>query len=294
MLNMTDAFILAGARTPIGKFLGSFKGLTATDLGSIAIRAALLRAGLHLHDVDEVIMGMILSAGAGQAPARQAALKAGLPPTVAALTINKVCGSGLKAVMLASQAVRLGDARIIVAGGMENMSQAPYLLRGAREGVKLGNAALEDSMLLDGLWCAFENCHMGEHAEFTARSCDITRGDQDHFAAESQRRAAEAVAAGAFRDEIVPVPISIRGKETVVAADEGPRPETTLDGLGKLKPAFQVDGSVTAGNSSMLSDGAAAVIVADEQTADRSRAPWKARILASHTSGIEPKRIFLA
>lgn len=291
---MSDAYLLAGARTPIGKFLGALKEVPATELGSIAIRAALLRAGLHLREVDEVIMGMILSAGSGQAPARQAALKAGLPPTVAALTINKVCGSGLKAVMLASQAVRLGDAQIVVAGGMESMSRAPYLLPGARNGLKLGEAKLQDSMLLDGLWCAFENCHMGNHAEFTARSCEVGRTDQDRYAEESQMRAARAAASGAFKDEIVSVPVLSRGRETLVAADEGPRPETTLDVLSGLKPAFQADGTVTAGNSSMLSDGAAAVVVACREVADRSPAPWKAKILASHTSGVEPQKVFLA
>ena len=291
---MADAYLLAGARTPIGKFLGALKGVPAPELGAIAIRASLLRAGLHLREVDEVIMGIILSAGVGQAPARQAALKAGLPPTVAALTINKVCGSGLKAVMLASQSVRLGEARIVVAGGMENMSRAPYLLPGAREGLKLGAAKLEDSMLLDGLWCAFEDCHMGNHAEFTARTSEIQRRDQDRYAEESQQRAARAMAAGAFKDEIVPVPTLVKAKETHVSTDEGPRPETTLDALGKLKPAFQADGTVTAGNSSTLSDGAAAVVVADRETADRSPAPWKARIVASHTSGVEPQKIFLA
>lgn len=291
---MADAFLLAGARTPIGKFLGSFKGVPAPELGSIAIRAALMRAGLHLREVDEVIMGMILSAGAGQAPARQAALKAGLPPTVAALTINKVCGSGLKAVMLASQSVRLGEARVIVAGGMENMSRAPYLLPGAREGLKLGPARLEDSMLLDGLWCAFEDCHMGNHAEFTARTCEIQRMDQDRYAQESQQRAARAIAAGTFAEEIVPVSVSVKGKETLVSTDEGPRLDTTLDGLANLKPAFQSDGTVTAGNSSMLSDGAAALVVASQEVAARSPAPWKARIVASHTSGVEPQKVFLA
>jgi acetyl-CoA C-acetyltransferase len=294
MLNMTDAFLLAGARTPIGKFLGAFQGLSAPELGAIAIRAALLRAGLHLRDVDEVIMGMVLSAGAGQAPARQAALKAGLPPTVSALTINKVCGSGLKAVMLASQSVRLGDARVVVAGGMENMSRAPYLLPGARAGLKLGSARLEDSMLLDGLWCAFEDCHMGNHAEYTARTCEIERIDQDRFAGESQQRAARAISNGAFTDEIVSVSVSIKGKETLVSTDEGPRSDTTLDALGKLKPAFQSDGTVTAGNSSMLSDGAAALVVANQEVAARSPAPWKARIVASHTCGVEPKKVFLA
>ena len=291
---MADAFLLAGARTPIGKFLGAFQGVPAPELGSIAIRAALLRAGLHLREADEVIMGMILSAGTGQAPARQAALKAGLPPTVAALTINKVCGSGLKAVMLASQSVRLGEAGVVVAGGMENMSRAPYLLPGAREGLKLGAARLEDSMLLDGLWCAFEDCHMGNHAELTARTCEIQRIDQDRYAAESQQRAARAIASGSFADEIVPVSVSIKGKETLVSIDEGPRLDTTLDTLAKLKPAFQSDGTVTAGNSSMLSDGAAAVVVANQEVADRTPAPWKARIVASHTSGVEPQKVFLA
>lgn len=291
---MTDAYILAGARTPIGRFLGALKAIPAPELGAIVIRASLLRAGLHLRDVDEVIMGIILSAGVGQAPARQAALKAGLPPTVAALSINKVCGSGLKAVMLASQAVRLGDARVVVAGGMENMSRAPYLLPGAREGLKMGESQLVDSMLFDGLRCAFEDCHMGKHAELTARTCDISRSDQDRFAEESQQRATRAIAAGAFQDEIVPVTVSVKGKETLVSTDEGPRPGTTLDALGKLKPAFQEDGTVTAGNSSTLSDGAAAVVVANAEIADRSPAPWKARIVAMHTSGVEPQKLFLA
>jgi acetyl-CoA C-acetyltransferase len=291
---MSDAYLLSGARTPIGKFLGAFKEVPAPELGAVAIRAALLRAGLHLREVDEVIMGMVLPAGVGQAPARQAALKAGLPPTVAALTVNKVCGSGLKAVMLASQAVRLGEARAIVAGGMESMSRAPYLVHGAREGLKLGDAKLQDSMLLDGLWCAFHDCHMGNHAEFTSRTGAIERRDQDRFAQESQQRAARAVASGAFREEIVPVPVLVKGKETLVSTDEGPRPDTTLDTLGKLKPAFEAEGTVTAGNSSMLSDGAAAVVVADRDTADRCPAPWKARIVACHTSGIEPQKVFLA
>src|SRR5262245_40617758 len=240
---MSDAYVLSGARTPIGKFLGALKEIPAPELGAIAIRAALLRAGLHLLEVDEVIMGLILSAGVGQAPARQAALKAGLPPTVAALTINKVCGSGLKSVMLAAQAVRLGDARVIVAGGMESMSQAPYLLRGARDGLRLGDSKLDDALILDGLWCAFENCHRGVHAECTAKIGAIDRNDQDRYAEESQRRAARAAAAGTFRDEIVPVTIQSRGKETMVTDDEGPRPDTSLETLTRLKPAFQADGT---------------------------------------------------
>ncbi|MSR58150.1 MAG: acetyl-CoA C-acetyltransferase [Planctomycetaceae bacterium] len=291
---MTDAYLLAGARTPIGKFLGVLKAVPATDLGAIVIRESVHRAGLHLRDVDEVIMGLILAGGVGQAPARQAALKAGLPPTVAALTINKVCGSGLKAVMLAAQAVRLGDAKIIVAGGMESMSRAPYLLRGAREGLKFGEQKLEDSMILDGLWCAFENCHMGLHAESTAQQCEINRSDQDRFAQESQHRAAQAASAGAFVDEIVPVSVVSKGRETLVTVDEGPRPDTSLDALGQLKPAFCADGSVTAGNSSMLSDGAAALVVAGKDLAELSPNPWKARIVAYATSGVEPRQIFLA
>jgi acetyl-CoA C-acetyltransferase len=291
---MSDAYLLAAARTPIGKFLGALKTVPAPDLGAIVIRESLRRAGLHLREVDEAIMGIILSGGVGQAPARQAALKAGLPPTVAALTINKVCGSGLKAVMLASQAIRLGDARIVVAGGMESMSRAPYLLQGAREGLKFGEQKLDDSMLLDGLWCAFENCHMGEHAEYVAEIGSIDRSEQDRFAEESQQHAARAIASGAFRDEIVPVTVHSRGKETLVSVDEGPRPDTTLDALARIKPAFRETGTVTAGNSSMLSDGAAALVVAGRETAERSTNPWKARIVAYHTSGVEPRRIFLA
>lgn len=291
---MTDAYVVAGARTPIGKFLGALKCVPAPELGAIAIRESLHRAGLHFRDVDEAIMGMVLASGVGQAPARQAALKAGLPPSVAALTVNKVCGSGLKAVMLAAQSIRLGDARIIVAGGMESMSRAPYLLRGAREGLKFGDGKLDDSMILDGLWCAFEGCHMGEHAEYTASIASIERRDQDRFAEESHQRATRSMTAGAFQDEIVPVVIRDRGKDSVIAADEGPRPDTTLDALARLKPAFRGDGTVTAGNASMLSDGAAAVVVANREVAERSESPWKARIVASHTSGVEPKRLFFA
>jgi len=291
---MSDAYLLAGARTPIGKFLGAFSQTPATELGAVAVRASLERAGLAPSQVDEVIMGMILSAGAGQAPARQAALKAGLPPTVAALTINKVCGSGLKAVMLASQAIRLGDAQVIVAGGMENMTRAPHLLRGSREGWKFGPVQMDDSMIVDGLWCAHENCHMGAHANHTAESRGITREDQDRFALESQQRAARAIAAGVFAEEIVPVTVTVKGKSVVISADEGVRPDTTLEGLAKLRPAFENAGTVTAGNSSTLSDGAAALVVASEAVARTANAPWKARIVSSYTSGVEPKEIFTA
>ncbi|MFN0053686.1 MAG: acetyl-CoA C-acyltransferase [Planctomycetales bacterium] len=291
---MTDAYLLAGARTPIGKFLGGLKSVPVTDLGALVIRESLRRAAVEPAEVDEVIMGLILSGGVGQAPARQAAIRGGLPPRVAALTINKVCGSGLKAVMLAAQAVRLGDARIVVAGGMESMSRAPHLLRGSREGIKFGEIVLDDSMLRDGLWCAFEECHMGQHAEHTARTCQISRLDQDRFAQLSQERAARAAAAGAFRDEIVPVTVKSKGGQTELAVDEGPRPETTADAMAQLKPAFDAQGTVTAGNSSLLSDGAAAVVVANAEVARRANHPWTARIVAYHTSGVEPREIFLA
>lgn len=291
---MADAYIITGARTPIGKFLGVFSRVPATELGAITVRECVCRAGVEQRDVDEVILGMVLPAGTGQAPARQAALKAGLPPTVAALTINKVCGSGLKAVMLAAQAVKCGDAKIVVAGGMESMSQAPHLLRGARDGLKLGDAKLVDSMLHDGLWCAFDDCHMGSHAEYTARKHGISREDQDAFAAESQRRAAAASAEGRFADEIISVRVTTKGKETLVSADEGPRPDTTAEALTRLAPAFQPDGTVTAGNASTISDGAAAVVVTNANVASRSQSPWKARIVSYYTSGGEPRDLFVA
>lgn len=291
---MSHSYILAGARTPIGKFLGAFNKTSATELGAVAIRAALERAGLGPNDVDEVIMGNVVSSGLRQAPARQAALKAGLPESIAAVTINKVCGSGLKAAMLADQAIRAGDAKAIVAGGMENMSQIPHLLIGARDGFKLGDATVHDALVHDGLWCSFEGCHMGIHAEYTAASHEISREQLDAYSLESQQRAARAVAADDFADEIVPVAVKIKRDEVEITADEGPRPDTTLEGLGKLRPAFDADGLVTAGNASMLSDGAAAVVVADEETAAKSPAPWKARIVASMTAGTPPKDLFTA
>jgi acetyl-CoA C-acetyltransferase len=213
---------------------------------------------------------------------------------VAALTVNKVCGSGLKAVMLAAQAIRLGDAKIIVAGGMENMTLAPHLLRGSRDGIKFGDATLQDAMIHDGLWCAFENRHMGLHAEYTAQKANLTRDGLDRFAAESQQRAARAIASGAFDEEIVPVSVKGKGGSVLVKSDEGPRPETNVDALAKLKPAFADEGCVTAGNSSMISDGAAAVVVADRATAERGTNPLRARIVASHTAGGEPRDLFFA
>ncbi|MEX0725780.1 MAG: acetyl-CoA C-acetyltransferase [Planctomycetaceae bacterium] len=294
MSTANDAFIIAGARTPIGKFLGAMQTIPATELGAIAIREVLQRADVSPEHVDEVIMGNVLSAGVGQAPARQAALNAGLPATVPAVTVNKVCGSGLKAVMLAAQAVRLGDAKIVVAGGMESMSQAPHLLRGSRNGHKLGKIEMDDSLLLDGLWCAFEDCHMGQHAEHTARTFGVSRDDQDRFALESQQRAQAAVEQHLLDAEMTPVIVKHRRGETVINTDEGPRPETDLASLSNLKPAFDPQGTVTAGNASMLSDGAAAVVVTDAETARKSSSSWKARIVAYHTSGVEPRDLFIA
>lgn len=291
---MQDAFLLAGVRTPIGKFLGGLSSLTAPDLGALVIREVLQRANIAPDQVEDVIMGEILTAGVGQAPARQAALKAGLPPTVSALTINKMCGSGLQAVMLAAQAIRAGDARIVVAGGMESMSRAPHILKGAREGLKYGDAKLEDSMILDGLWCSLENCHMGSHADYTAEKWNISRADQDEFAFNSHLNAAAAIREGKFQNEILPIKVKVKRDEILIQHDEGPRPDTEIASLAKLKPAFKPDGTVTAGNASSLSDGAAALIVTDHETAESSRAPWRAKIVAYHTSGVAPRDIFIA
>lgn len=291
---MASSYVIAGCRTPIGKFLGGLAGVPAPRLGATAIAEAIRRAEIGPERVEEVIFGNILAAGLGQAPARQAALHAGLPPTVAAVTINKMCGSGLKAVMLADQAIRAGDSQVIVAGGMENMSRAPHLLMGSREGFKYGDAKLVDSMIVDGLWCAFEDIAMGSEADYIAASRGVSRADQDAFSLESQRRAAAAMASGAFETEIVPVTIPGKKGETIVARDEGPRPDSSLEGLAKLKPAFAPDGTVTAGNASQLSDGAAAVVVVSEEVARASRSPIKARIVAAATSGVAPKEIFIA
>jgi acetyl-CoA C-acetyltransferase len=291
---MACSYLLGGCRTPIGKFLGELAGVPAPNLGAVAIAEALRRSGIAAERVEEVIMGEILTAGVGQAPARQAALAAGLPPTVAALTINKMCGSGLKAAMLADQAIRAGDARVIVAGGMESMSRAPHLLTGAREGWKFGPQTVLDSMIHDGLWCAFENVAMGAEADYIAASRGVSRADQDAFAAESHRRAAAAIAAGRFAKEIVPVKVPGRKGDVIVDRDEGPRSDSTPEKLATLKPAFDPAGTVTAGNASQLSDGAAAVVVVDEATARESDSPLKARIVAAATSGVAPKEIFIA
>ena len=289
---MSNSYIVAVSRTPIGSFQGAFKSFSATDLGGVAIEAVIERSNFSKDEIDEVIMGNVISAGVGQAPARQAALKAGMPTSIAAVTINKVCGSGLKAVMLADQAIRCGDARVIVAGGMENMSAAPHLMAALRGGVKLGDTTLTDAMVHDGLTCSFESCHMGMHAEHIAEKFGVTREQQDEFAAISQQRAAKAQADGVFKEEIVSVTVKHRKGETVVSEDEGIRADTTVEGLSGLRTVFSKEGTVTAGNASTLSDGAAAIVVASEEAA--SSAPWKFKILASHTSGTDPKDLFIA
>lgn len=291
---MSDAFILGGCRTPIGKLLGGLSSLPATALGAVAVGEALRRVEISPEQVDEVILGNILSAGLGQAPARQAALKAGLPPSVAALTINKMCGSGLKAVMLAAQAVRCGDARCVVAGGMESMSRAPHLLVGTREGYKYGHQQILDSMIHDGLWCAIEDMAMGAEADYIAETRQVSRADQDKFSAESHRRAAASAQSGRMAKEIVPVNVPSRKQTIVVSQDEGPRPDSTAEKLAGLPPAFGKQGTVTAGNASQISDGAAAVVVVDEALARASRSPLVARIVAQAVSGVPAKEIFIA
>ena len=289
---MSASYIIAGCRTPIGKLLGVLSSVPAPRLGAAAVAEAVRRSGLPLDAIEEVIMGNVLAAGLGQAPARQAALFAGLNDTIAALTINKMCGSGLKAVMLADQAIRAGDAQAIVAGGMENMSRAPFLISGARAGWKFGDQQIRDSMLYDGLWCAFEDVAMGAEADYIAQSRGVSRADQDAFSVESHRRAVAASAAN--REEIVAVTITGGKADVIVSQDEGPRPDTTVEGLARLRPSFGKEGTVTAGNASQISDGAAAVVVVNEQIARESRSPIKARIVASATSGVAPKEIFIA
>src|SRR3954470_16986834 len=291
--------IVSAARTPIGKFLGALAPLTAPELGAVAIRAAVQRAGIDISDIEEVIMGNVIQGGVGQAPARQSALKAGIPATVSALTINKVCGSGLKAVMLAAQGIKAGDRQVVVAGGQESMSNAPYYNYGMRGGVKLGDQMLVDGMIKDGLWCAFCDVHMGSHAEYTAKKAGVTRQMQDEFAAQSHAKAVAAIDAGKFRDEIAPVQIASRKGTTIVDTDEGPRKDTTADTLAKLRPAFpgkekSDDLSVTAGNASSLNDGAAALVVTSEEFARAHGLDILARIDAYSTGATEPRDLFFA
>ncbi len=291
---MSEALILSAVRTPIGKYLGGLADVSAPQLGAFAIAEALRRASAPVDRIDEVIVGNVLQAGLGQNPARQAALKAGLPDSIAAYTVNKVCGSGLKAVMLAAQAIRAGDAELVVAGGIESMSRAPYLLFGARTGWKFGDQKVIDAMIHDGLWCAFEDWHMGEAAEHIAGKYGVSRADQDRFALQSQQRAAAAWERGEFTAEVVPVTVGSGPKAKTISRDEGFRAETTAEGLAKLKPVFHESGTVTAGNASTLSDGGAAVVVGTARAAERLGARPLARVVAYATSGVAPKDIFIA
>lgn len=287
---MTEVVIVAAVRTPIGSFGGSLKDISTVDLGSLVIKNAIERAGLEPEQVDEVIMGNVLGAGLGQNVARQMSVHAGVPVTVPAFTINKVCGSGLKAVQLAVQAVLCGDAEVVVAGGAENMSQAPYILPNQRWGSRIGNATVVDTMLRDGLTDGFEDYHMGITAENVAEQYGITREDQDSFALQSQKRAVAAVEAGRFKEEIIPVEISQRrGEPLVFDTDEFPRKDVSLEGLSKLRPAFQKDGSVTAGNSSGINDGAAAVVVMSAEKAKELGVPVLATIKSYASAGLDPK-----
>jgi len=298
----TTAVILkGGARTPIGRFLGGLSTFSAPQLGAIAIRAAVERSGIDVGDVDEVIMGNVVGAGAGQAPARQAAVHGGIPATVPALTINKVCGSGLKAVMLAAQAIRAGDARLVVAGGMESMSGVPFYMRGLRGGVKFGNQTLEDGLIHDGLWCSFGNCHMGGHAEYTATKAAVSREEADAFSLRSHQKALAAIEEGRFRNEIIPVEVKGRRGVTVVDTDEGPRADTSMEALGKLRPAFVRDAPddieehvVTAGNAPGLNDGAASVVVTSLEYAQAHGLEIDAVISAYASGAMEPKDLFFA
>ena len=288
------AVIVSATRTPIGKFLGALASFTAPRLGAIAIREAVKRAGVDAKDIDEVIMGHVVQGGAGQAPARQAAIHAGLPGEIPALTINKVCGSGLKAVMLAAQSIKAGDNQVVVAGGQESMSSAPHYLFGLRGGVKLGNQDLVDGVIRDGLWCSFGDCHMGGHAEYTAQKAGVSREEQDRFALDSHLKAVAAQQECRFKSEIVPVEIADRKGKTTVEQDESPRADTTMEALAKLKPAFQKDGTVTAGNAPGLNDGASALVVTSLAYAQAHGLTPLARVTAYATGGGEPRDLFFA
>jgi len=299
-------YIVSAARTPIGKFGGALSTTPAVELGGVAIRAAVERANLPAGTpIDEVLMGQVLQAGAGQAPARQAALLGGLSDTTSATAINRVCGSGLKAIMLAAAEIRAGDAEVAVAGGMESMNMAPYLVPGARFGLRLGDATMIDATVHDGLWCGIENCHMGTHAERVAISEHVSREDQDAFALESHRRAMEAIDAGRFADEMAPVTVrDAKGRETIVDTDEGPRRDSTAEALARLKPVFALPsgedrgdaevGTVTAGNAPGITDGAAATVVASERAVERLGLKPLARIVGYAQAEIAPKWLFLA
>jgi len=295
MLNDRDAYILSAVRTPIGEFQKSLAAFSATDLGAIAVREAIARAKVDAETIDEVILGNVVGAGLGQAPARQAAIRGGVPGTAGCMTINKVCGSGLKAVMLAAQAIRAGDADVVVAGGMESMSNAPYLLPGARTGYRMGNGQMIDSMIHDGLWDSFGAVHMGSYAELTARRSKISREEQDQFALESHEKALRAQKDGKFRAEMVAVEIpGKKGEKTLFETDERVRADASLEGMAKLRPAFEKDGTVTAGNAPGLNDGAAALVVMSGRRAKEIGANPLARVAAYATGGGPPEEVFYA
>ncbi len=292
---MKNAYIISACRVPIGKFQGALRSFSAVQLGTVAVGEAIRRAGIPKESVDEVIMGNVLSAGLGQNPARQAALGSGLPSSVSAMTINKVCGSGLKSVTLAGQGIQADDIEVAVAGGMESMTNAPYLIPQGRSGFRMGNAEVVDSMVHDGLWEVYEDYHMGCTAEVISGKYNVTREAQDRFAYESHRKALAARRAGRFDEEIVPVEVPQRkGDPLVVSQDEGPREDSSVEGLARLRPVFQKDGRVTVGNSSQISDGASALVVASESAAQRLGLSPLARIVATATTGVEPSMVMMA
>ncbi|MGD9346071.1 MAG: acetyl-CoA C-acetyltransferase [Candidatus Aminicenantes bacterium] len=295
MCELRDVFIVGGARTPIGNFLGSLKNFKATELGGLAIKEAMKRAGVSGEDVGEVVMGNVVSAGLGQAPAKQAQMKAGIPPTVNSFAVNKVCGSGLKAVELAAHSIWLEKNEIVIAGGMESMSQAPHMTWGVREGVKFGDLKMKDAMIYDGLWCAFDDQHMGMTGEVIAEKFGAAREEQDVYAVSSHQKALHAIEKGYLKEEIVPVEVpQRRGDPVLFEVDEGPRQDATLEKLGKLRPAFTKEGTVTAGNASSLNDGAAAVVVASEDAVKEKNLTPMARILGTSNNALEPKMVMYA
>jgi acetyl-CoA C-acetyltransferase len=295
MCELRDVFIVGAVRTPIGSFLGTIKDFKAPELGGIVISEALKRAGLKGEEVDEVIMGNVVSAGVGQAPAKQALVKGGIPPTVNSFAVNKVCGSGLKAVHLAAQSIWLEENEIIVAGGMESMSQAPHLVWGMRNGVKMGDVQMKDAMIHDGLWCAFDNQHMGMTGEVVAAKFGASREEQDLYAVSSHQKAIHAIEKGYFKEEIVPVEVpQRRGDPILFSVDEGPRKDTTIEKIAKLRPVFKKDGTVTAGNASSLNDGAAAVVVASADAVKEKGMTPLVRILAVTSNALEPQLVMYA
>jgi acetyl-CoA C-acetyltransferase len=289
-----EAVIVSAVRTPIGRFMGGLSTVPATKLGALTIKELVNRSDIEPGLVDEVIFGNVITAGLGQNPARQAAIHGGIPNEVGAFTVNKVCGSGLKAVMLAAQSIKAGDAKVVIAGGMENMSLAPHLLNGLRTGKKFGDTKLKDAMIKDGLWCPFNDVHMGMTGESVAEEYKISREEQDRYALESQHKAAAAIKEGRFKDEIVPVEVEGRKGTVIIDTDEGPREDSSLERLARLKPVFKNDGTVTAGNASTLNDGAAAVLVMEKDTANDLGIAPMAKVEGYATGGLPPKWVLLA